>query len=797
MHLDLARVDAILDRHPRDESLLVTVLQDVQAEFRYLPCEALDRVAAALSVPRARVFSVATFYRAFDLDPAGRTVVQGCKGTACHVRGAQLLEDELCRELGVGVGATTGDGAFTVQMVHCVGACAMAPVLVVGDRYHVGVKPADIGRILEKASKEARPPISARDSGTVEELSAPFATPADLLPRAGHLASIAKALQRTVRVCGGPGCLAAGARHVRDAILAAAVQGGLRVDVRLEACRDDHRSSMLTLTGCQGLCQQGPLVHVMPQDILYTHVEPSDARDIPQAMLDDTVVGRLLGDAKGRSGHPFYEGQELWALSHCGRVDPESLEEYLAAGGFRALAHAPERMAPDQVIEAVDRRGLRGRGGAGFPTGREWKSALHAAERSGKAPFVLCNGDEDDPGAFMDRAVLEGSPYQVVEGMILGAFALRARQGYVDVRTEYPLAIERMQHAIDRCREAGILGPSVLGSTLSFDLRICRGGGGFVCGESTALMRSIEGKAGEPRAKYIRSVERGLDDSPTVLNNVETWALVPRVVLDGPEAFAAVGTTRSKGTKAFSLTGKVRRTGLVEVPMGTTLRKAVFEVGGGVPEGRPFKAVQTGGPSSGCLPEDKLDLPVDFDALTEAGSVMGSGGMIVMGDTTCMVDVARCFVGLLLEESCGKCAPCRLGMPQTAHLLEGVSQGKATPADLDTIATVGDSMATCSACGLGKSAANPVLSTIRCFCDEYEAHLQGRCPAGVCRDLVRYEITAGCTGCLACFKPCPAHAITGQLEQTHVIDQSRCTRCGVCKSACNVDALRVSSGVLS
>ncbi len=797
MHLDLAKVDAILDRHPKDESSLVMVLQDVQSEFRYLPGEALERVADTLAVPRATVFSVATFYKAFSLEPLGRTVVHVCKGTACHVRGAQLLEDELCRELDIRVGATTEDMKFTLKTVNCVGACAMAPVVLVDDQYHAEVKPSDIKRLLKKAGERAVKPAAPSRRVSVDEPTQPFASPAALRARAAEVAAIAQALQRSVRVCGGPGCLAAGAREVRDALETAAAQLGLRMDVSLEACRDNHRPSLLTLTGCQGLCQQGPLVHLMPQDTLYTHVKASDARDIVQAMLDDKVVDRLLGDAPGRAGHPFYEGQELRALSHCGRVDPDSLEAYLAFGGFAALTHAIEHRKPEQVLDAVDRSGLRGRGGAGFPTGRKWKSALRASHKSGKAPFVLCNGDEGDPGAFMDRAIMEGSPYQVIEGMILGAFALGARQGYVYVRAEYPLAVERMQRAIDTCRKVGLLGDGILGSSLSFDLRISRGGGAFVCGESTALMRSIEGKVGEPRAKYTRSVERGLYDGPTVLNNVETWALVPRIVLDGPEAFASVGTRRSTGTKAFSLTGKVRRTGLVEVPMGTTLRKLVFEIGGGVPEGRTFKAVQTGGPSGGCLPESHLDLPVDFDALTEAGSMMGSGGMIVMDDRTCMVDVARYFVSFLLEESCGKCAPCRLGLPQLAFLLGKVAQGKAARADLDTIEAVAKSMTDCSLCGLGKSAGNPVLSTLRYFRQEYEAHLEGRCPAGVCRDLIRYEIDDSCTGCLACIKPCPTHAVSGELKQRHLIDQSLCTRCGICQSVCNFDAVRVTSGAHS
>jgi NADH-quinone oxidoreductase subunit F len=595
-----------------------------------------------------------------------------------------------------------------------------------------------------------------------------------------------------VLVCGGPGCLAAGAKDVLEGLRQAAKDASMSLQVDLGAC--NHDDPLLSLSGCQGLCQQGPLVQILPDDIQYVKVKASDAKAIVEGISSHVPAPSLLGEARGRADHPFYRGQALRALSTCGLVDPESLDHYLALDGFSALARALESMTPDGVVEAVDKSGLRGRGGAGFPTGRKWKSALSAAEASGRRPFVLCNGDEGDPGAFMDRAIMEGSPLQVIEGMILGAFALRASKGYIYVRAEYPLAVEHLERAIGMCRKAGLLGDHILGSSLSFDLAISRGGGAFVCGESTALMRSIEGKIGEPRAKYTRSVERGLHDAPTVLNNVETWALVPSIVLQGPDAFAAMGTKRSKGTKAFSLTGQVQRTGLIEVPMGTTLRHLIFEIGGGVPPGRTFKAVQTGGPSGGCLPETQLDLPVDFDALTEAGSMMGSGGMIVMDDTSCMVDVARYFVNFLLEESCGKCVPCRLGLPQLSFLLGKLAAGKGTLEDIDRIEATAATMECNALCGLGKSAPNPVLSTLRYFRHEYEAHVKGWCPAGVCRDLIRYEITSDCTGCLACIKPCPETAITGELEKLHVIDQQACTHCGICRSVCNFDAIRVVSG---
>ena len=793
MHHDLSRLDDILARYPRDESSLVMVLQDIQSEYNYLPCEALERVALELEVPRTRVFAVGTFYKVFSLEPLGQTVIQVCKGTACHVSGAQLIEDELCRQLEVPMGGTTGDLKFTVKTVNCVGACAMAPVVITGKTFHPGVKPSRIKRLLRQAEKAA-----GQQAPAEEEPEAPwdqrFQSPADLLARAARLATVRQTLPAQVRVCGGPGCLAAGSLEVYRALKQAAAEAGLPLALELGQCQEPERDHLLSLTGCQGPCLHGPLVRVLPQEILLTCARPSDAASMVEALAQGLALEEALDPGRLLREHPFPEGDDLMALSTCGRVHPESLADYLSVGGFESLARTLAEKSPQQVLDAVAASGLRGRGGAGFPTGRKWRSAVTASQKAGHAPYVLCNGDEGDPGAFMDRLIMEGSPFQVLEGMIIGAHALGGQVGYLYVRHEYPLAVKRLGKAIEDCRAAGLLGDHILGSELCFDVHISRGGGAFVCGESTALMRSIEGKVGEPRAKYVRSVERGLYDSPTVLNNVETWALVPGIVLGGPEAFRAVGTEGSPGTKAFSLCGQVRHTGLVEVPMGTTLRELIFHIGGGMPEGRTFKAVQTGGPSGGCLPEDKLDLPIDFDALTEAGSMMGSGGMIVMDDHTCMVDIARYFVEFLEGESCGKCPPCRLGLGQLSQLLRKVSRGEAEPADLEAIEDVARGTAESALCGLGTSAPNPVLSTLRYFRQEYEAHLEGRCPAGVCKELIRYEITGDCTGCLLCIKPCPVDAISGKKKEVHILDQDLCTRCGICHSLCQYEAISITSG---
>jgi NADH-quinone oxidoreductase subunit F len=583
--------------------------------------------------------------------------------------------------------------------------------------------------------------------------------------------------RKAVAVCAGTGCVAYGSTKLIDVFRREVSRLGLDVEVRA--------------TGCHGFCERGPLVVVYPRKIFYQRVQPKDVEEI----LEKTVVGgevleRLLyQDPVSGEKYvyeeevPFYKYQQRLILGNNGRIDPTSLEDYLAIGGYGALAKAMFEMGREAVLEEVLAAKLRGRGGGGFEAGWKWKGCKEA---KGEPKYVICNADEGDPGAFMDRSVLEGNPHSVIEGMVIGAYTIGSSQGYVYVRNEYPLAVERLGIALQQAREAGLLGEDILGSGFSFDIRINKGGGAFVCGESTALMLSIEGEVGEPRAKHIHTVEAGLWDKPTNLNNVETWANVPHIVNRGAAWFCSIGTEGSKGTKIFSLVGKVNNTGLVEVPMGITLREIVEKIGGGIPKGGKFKAVQTGGPSGGCLPESMLDLPVDFDELTKAGSMMGSGGMIVMDQNTCMVDVARYFLDFLRFESCGKCVTCREGLKRLWEIVDRITKGQGREGDLELIAELSECVAEASLCALGGTAPNPVLSTLRHFRSEYEAHIrEHRCPAKVCKELITFTIDAEkCTGCRVCAKKCPTGAISGEKKKVHVIDQSKCIKCRVCYESC-------------
>jgi NADH-quinone oxidoreductase subunit F len=592
--------------------------------------------------------------------------------------------------------------------------------------------------------------------------------------------------QALVTICTGTGCHAYGCMNIVSAFRDEIDKAGLSDTIKVRT------------TGCHGFCERGPLVVIYPQKIFYQRVQMDDVAEIVGTTLKDgEVIDRLLYThpqtekiATYEQDVPFYNLQKRVIFGDNGLIDPTSLEDYLAIGGYKAFAKVLAEMSPEDVLEEIKKSGLRGRGGGGFPTGSKWESCRKA---SGDKKYVICNADEGDPGAYMDRSLLEGNPHSVLEGMLIGAYAIGSDEGYIYVRNEYPLAVKHAEMAIAALEELGLMGNDILGSGFSFTLHINRGGGAFVCGESTALVASLEGKVGEPRSKYIHLAESGLWGKPTNLNNVETWANVPVIIKKGADWYSAIGTEGSKGTKIFSLVGKVNNTGLVEVPMGISLREIIFDIGGGIPDGKAFKAVQTGGPSGGCIPESLIDLPVDFDKLKEVGSMMGSGGMIVMDESTCMVDVAKYFVNFLKGESCGKCTPCREGLFRMSQILEGITEGRGQEGDIELLIELGEVMKDASLCGLGQTAPNPVLSTIKYFRDEYEAHIrEKRCPAGVCKSLITYEIDPDkCTGCGACKRNCPVECITGEKKEPHTIDQKTCIKCGTCKDVCKFDAITV------
>jgi len=587
-----------------------------------------------------------------------------------------------------------------------------------------------------------------------------------------------------IRICAGTGCRACGSEEVIEAFNKEIASQGISADVEIKA------------TGCHGFCERGTLIVLYPEGILYQMVKPEDVPEILKKTVGGKEIIERLLYVDPVSGErityekdiPFYKSQRRTLLGMNPSIDPTEIDDYIALGGYRAAAKALTEMTPEEVVAEVKKSGLRGRGGGGFPTGEKWETCRNAP---GDARYAICNADEGDPGAYMDRSLLEGNPHSVLEGMIIGAYAIGANEGYIYVRNEYPLAVENAKRAIEQAMKYGLLGADIFSSAFELDVKIARGGGAFICGESSALMTSLEGKPGRPRAKYIHTVERGLWERPTNLNNVETWANVPPIIEKGAAWYRRTGTEGSKGTKIFSLVGKINNTGLVEVPMGMPLREIVYDIGGGVPAGKKLKAVQTGGPSGGCLPESLIDLPVDFDQLTKVGSMMGSGGMIIMDENTCMVDVARYFLNFLKDESCGKCLPCREGIKRMLEILNRICEGKGEEGDVELLTEIAYTVQETSLCALGGSAPNPLLTTLRYFGEEYTAHVRDKkCPAGICKDLIIYTIHEDkCNGCGACAKACPNKAIAGEKKKPHRIEVAKCIKCGICSETCRQQAI--------
>ena len=772
----------LVDEVGRGQGNLLPLLQGIQRQYHYLPKPILRRLCEITQVTPAQIAGVASFYNQFRMKPAGEHLIKVCHGTACHVAGAPEITAAVRRHLRLGEEEDTDeDRCFTVTKVACLGCCSLAPVMQIDDVTYGHMTPGMVGEAVEDfLARQLAPKSTEASRKRGDEGGDP---PVEF------------------RVGIGSCCVASGSAEVRQALeQEVSVRGG---------------SAVILPGGCVGMCHRVPLVEVIGPDghhAYYGNVEPAQVRSIvgrhlrPRGaagkmttFLRDTwgaVVeggsGQGLADLRIEmdrgAARAFLEKQRRIVLEGAGHMDPVDLLEYRSDGGFEGLRLGLTERTPEELIDLVRASGLRGRGGAGFLTASKWQVARDAA---GGEKVVVCNGDEGDPGAFMDRMILESYPYRVIEGMALAAYAVGAARGYLYVRAEYPLAVQHFGRALEAARDAELLGEGVFGTDFSFDIEIRRGAGAFVSGEETALLASIEGRRSMPRYRPPYPAERGLWNLPTVINNVETYANVPWIVRQGAAPFASCGTDTSHGTKVFALAGRIRRGGLIEVPMGITVHEIVEEIGGGIRDGRKFKAVQIGGPSGGCLPARLADTAVDFEALARAGAIMGSGGLVVLDDATCMVDVARYFLQFTQDESCGKCTFCRVGTKRMLEILDRLCTGEGKAGDLEVLEELGHQIKDTSMCGLGRTAPNPILTTLRYFRDEYEAHLQKRCPAGVCQALIRFEITSHCIGCTLCVQHCPADAIEAKPYERHEIDQVKCVRCGTCKRVCPAAAIEV------
>jgi len=778
--LDLKFVDATVQRLGRRPEAVIPILQALQSHYRYLPREALERVCSLTEITPAQIAGVSTFYGRFRHRRVGKHIISVCHGTACHVKGAGLIQDALERHLKIPRGDDTDpEGLFTIEQVACLGCCTLAPV--------VQIDGVTFGRLTSHGIPEMLDEFLDQQADGHAPLQQPAVTP--------------RGPMGEIRVGLGSCCMAQGSAKVQQAIRQALAETGAPAVVKR--------------VGCVGMCHQTPLVELVAPgrpaelfarvnadaapSLVLAHFKPqgwwrrfrySATRWLDRLLTDEdgNHVERHAIDPRDGPVCAFLGPQRHLATEYCGQIDPTDLDEYLRHDGFRALRRAIEEMTPEQIVAEVRDSGLRGRGGAGFPTGVKWAKARAAP---GDKKYIICNGDEGDPGAFMDRMLLESFPYRIIEGMAIAARAVGADEGIFYIRAEYPLAVQRITEALERCRDRGMLGDRVLGTDFRLHLEVKEGAGAFVCGEETALLASLEGKRGMPRLRPPFPVESGLWGKPTSVNNVETYALVSWILRRGAQAFAAFGTEHSKGTKVFALAGKVLRGGLIEVPMGITIRQIVDEIGGGVAGGRRLKAVQVGGPSGGCVPAELADTAVDFEALVAVGAIMGSGGMVVLDDSDCMVDIARYFLRFTQDQSCGKCTFCRIGTRRMLDIMDRICEGQGRAGDLEQLEQLGNTIRTASICALGRTAPNPVISTLRYFRKEYEAHLEGRCPAGKCKSLIAYRITEKCIGCTLCAQHCPADAIRMTPYARHRIDRQKCTRCDNCRQVCPSGAVVV------
>lgn len=772
-------IDDIIHDCGTEKRAVIPILHAIQSRYRYLPRTALERVCERTRITPADIYGVSTFYGQFRHEPVGEHLIQVCTGTACHVKGAERVHDAFSRELHLTEGSDTDpQGTFTLQRVACLGCCTLAPVVQIEGKTYGHVSPDRVADIIHDFLTTSR---GEERNGSV------------------HIHSADEVGE--IRIGLGSCCIASGSAEVRDALETALTETGIHTNVKR--------------VGCVGMCHRVPLLEIQQpkQDtILYDRVQPEEVKAIllrhfkpprffnritnsAMDFLSNFIEDR---DTNGYTRHAlhvrdpliniFLDRQIHISTEHAGTLDPLDLDEYRSYGGFQSLSGILNRDSAEDILQTLSRSGLRGRGGAGFPTAEKWALARSAKDEK---KYVICNGDEGDPGAFMDRMILESYPFRVIEGMIIAGYCIGAAKGFFYIRAEYPLAVQRVRQAIEICEQAGIMGNNILGSSFSFQLEIMQGAGAFVCGEETALIASIEGRRGMPSYRPPYPVEKGLWGRPTLVNNCETFASVPWIMRNGAEEFSRLGTEKSKGTKVFSLAGKVRRGGLIEVPMGITIREIVEVIGGGIEGDKPFKAVQIGGPSGGCVPAELAHTRVDYEDLLRVGAMMGSGGLLVMDSSDCMVDIARYFLNFTFSQSCGKCTHCRIGTRHMLDILERLCSGKAERNDLKKLEDLAHRTQRGSLCGLGKTAPNPVLSTLHYFREEYEAHLEGRCPAGSCKELISYHINERCIGCTICAQHCPVDAIPITPYTKHEIIRETCTRCDTCKQVCPHDAIEV------
>ncbi|PLX13750.1 MAG: proton-conducting membrane transporter [Marinilabiliales bacterium] len=771
-------VDKIILEKGKTVDAVIPILQAIQAEFNYLPEKAMQRVCETTDISPARIYGISTFYSQFRHKPVGKHIIKVCVGTACHVKGAMLVYDAFRRELNLNEDEDTDkNNLFTVDKVACLGCCTIAPVVQIDDTTFGHVEPSKVSDILEEfLDIEKNPSI-----------------------KKSNLSKSKNAVEGEIRIGLGSCCVASGSSNVK---------------MELEKSLKTNKTNVeVKQVGCVGICNQVPLLEIHKPDEtphFYTKIKAEEVNEIVRrhfksknlftrlktnalGFFDDYVLNGIPKSTQSYSSEmldspvsEFLDGQINIATEHRGFIKPNDLLEYKRLGGFQALKKCITQLSPEEIIESIKQSGLKGRGGGGFPSGIKWEIVKNAES---EIKYVICNGDEGDPGAFMDRMLLESYPFRIIEGLMIAAYAVGATKGLFYIRAEYPLAVSRIKEALKLCQDNKLLGENILNSGFSIELKVFEGAGAFICGEETALIASVEGNRGIPSMRPPYPAEKGLWNQPTLINNTETLSLIPWIIREGAEAFAKIGSENSKGSKVFALAGKINRGGLIEVPIGISIRQIVEKIGGGIPNGKAFKAVQIGGPSGGCIPESMADIPIDFESLAEVGAMMGSGGLVVLDEDDCMVDIAKYFLSFTQDQSCGKCTFCRVGTRQMLEILNKICSGRGKLEDLEILEKLAESTKKGSLCGLGKTAPNPVISTLKYFKQEYLDHINGKCSTGKCTEMVKYFINDECIGCTKCAQECPTDAIGFKPYELHIVDDEKCIKCDICRQICPVNAV--------